>query len=148
MIITSNNYNPFGQVINSEFVELPELINDVYYKKPDVKIIEENHKNWPLITPSNYNTNFVEFSKNETRIIVENLRRLRILNGEKIFFSKTNEKSNDKDIITFLLGAAIGALLIQRNITFLHANALVKNKDYSLFKYMVVLEKVLFRIHL
>ena len=79
--------------------------------------------------PSNYNTNFVEFSKDEARITVENLCKFRILNGKKIYFSKINEKSHDKDIRAFLLGSAIGAALIQRDITVMHANALVKNKD-------------------
>lgn len=127
MVNNDHNYKAFGLVINSDFIKLPELIKSSDNKKPDIRIIEDNYKEWPTIPPSNYNTNFVEFSKNEARITVENLCKFRILNGEKIYFSKTNPKSNDKDIRAFLLGSAIGAALIQRDITVLHANALVKN---------------------
>ena len=94
----SNNYRVFGLVINSEFIKLPELIIDSNNKEPDIRIIEDNHKEWPSIPPSKYNTNFVEFSKNEARITVENLCKFRILNGEKIFFSKTNKETNDKEV--------------------------------------------------
>ena len=101
MVNNDHNYKAFGLVINSEFIKLPELIIDSHNKEPDIRIIEDNHKEWPSIPHSKYNTNFVEFSKNEARITVENLCKFRILNGEKIYFSKTNQKSNDsiKDAI-------------------------------------------------
>jgi hypothetical protein len=58
---------------------------------------------------------------------VEGIARFRISGGSHIAFEPWEGVGNDQDLRTFLLGSAVGALLIQRGMLVLHGNALERD---------------------
>ena len=122
-------YSAFDLIFKSKDLLLPELkkielINGNY----DVLIQKDNHKNWPSIEKGKYDTEFLKMSKNDFRLSIKGIAEFRVLNGNKIYWDKTNEKVMGNDIKAFLYSSVFGALLIQRDNIVLHGNALTKNK--------------------
>jgi hypothetical protein len=66
-------------------------------------------------------------ARGDLRLMVEGIGRFRITNGERIGWQRADAGVSDQDIRTFLLGSAVGALLIQRGMLVLHGNALEKD---------------------
>jgi hypothetical protein len=66
-------------------------------------------------------------ARGDLRLTVEGIGRFRITDGERIGWQRADAGVNDQDIRTFLLGSAVGALLIQRGMLVLHGNALEKD---------------------
>jgi hypothetical protein len=58
---------------------------------------------------------------------VNDIGCFRITDGDRIAWQREADSVSDQDIRTFLLGSAVGALLIQRGMLVLHGNALEKN---------------------
>jgi hypothetical protein len=63
----------------------------------------------------------------DLRLQVEGIARFRISGGAHIAFEPWEGEGNDQDLRTFLLGSAVGALLIQRGMLVLHGNALERD---------------------
>ena len=66
-------------------------------------------------------------ARGDLRLTVEGIGRFRVHNGEKIAWQRTDQSVSDQDLRTFLLGSAIGALMIQRGMLVLHGNALERD---------------------
>ena len=66
-------------------------------------------------------------ARGDLRLTVEGIGRFRITDGERIGWQRADAGVSDQDIRTFLLGSAVGALLIQRGMLVLHGNALEKD---------------------
>jgi hypothetical protein len=66
-------------------------------------------------------------ARSDLRLRVEGIARFRVSGGERIAFDPWQGEGNPGDLRTFLLGSAVGALLIQRGMLVLHGNALEKD---------------------
>jgi hypothetical protein len=66
-------------------------------------------------------------ARGDLRLRVEGIARFRISGGDRIAFAPWQGEGNPRDLRTFLLGSAMGALLIQRGLLVLHGNALEKD---------------------
>lgn len=71
-------------------------------------------------------------AKNELLLSVPNIAKYLILNGDTIIIERQLE-TDDDSVRLFLLGSAIGALLHQRSLLVLHANAIVVDGSAVLF---------------
>jgi hypothetical protein len=92
-----------------------------------VKVVEEDPAHWPPLAPGPHDTPFVQMARGDLRLTVEAIGRFRISGGTTIAWSREHPEVADQDLRTFLLGSAVGALLIQRGILVLHGNALEKD---------------------
>lgn len=120
-------YQAFNFKILSENLLLPELYTLKNREKHDI-IIKEDKIHFEDQSNSNqYNTPFLNFLPNKLILKVNNICTFSIEEGNSIFWEKHDESIQGSDIRTFLLGSAIGALLIQRGFTMFHGNALEKN---------------------
>jgi hypothetical protein len=121
-------YHAFGLHWYSQGLDIPELpiagTEDAGYA---VSIVEEHPCNWPELPPGNNDTPFVQMAKDDLRLQVEGIGCFRISDGARIAWSRSSSEVSDQDLRTFLLGSAVGALLIQRGMLVLHGNALVKD---------------------
>ena len=82
---------------------------------------------WPPLPARPHDTAFLQMGPGDLRLTVEGIGRMRIHDGVRIAWHRQGEEVSDQDLRTFLLGSAVGALLIQRGMLVLHGNALVKN---------------------
>lgn len=121
-----NVYDVFDLKWRSCNLDLDEL-KKADYSEIDVVIKNRDSIEWPKIPIGKYDNEFVNISENDLRLSIDGIGKFRIYNGNKIFWHKENLSINDRDIANFLLGSSFGAILIQRGILVLHANALVKN---------------------
>ena len=120
-------YESFNLKILSQNLELPELNKISESKNYDV-LIKEEKINFDIDNKENvYNTNFIKFYPNNVTLKVNDICLFKIEGGNKIYWHKLNNSIKEDDIRTFLLGSAIGSLLIQRGFVVLHGNALEKN---------------------
>ena len=108
--------------------ELPELLGDNGQSTPEeVVIVPEMPSSWPDQPPGPHDTPFLQMTRSDLRLTVEEIGRFRITSGNHIAWHREHPGVSDQDIRTFLLGSAVGALLIQRGMLVLHGNALEKN---------------------
>ena len=120
-------YEAFNLKIRSDNLLIPEL-NPVNESKDFEILIRENLVNFEGEDSQNiYNTKFIKFHSNKVILKVNNICLIKIENGEKIYWQRLNNNVQEEDVRTFLLGTAIGSLLIQRGLLVLHGNALEKN---------------------
>jgi hypothetical protein len=94
---------------------------------PRIAIEPEQPQGWPELPPGPHDTPFLQMARGDLRLTVEGIGRFRITNGERIAWQRADAGVSDQDIRTFLLGSAVGALLIQRGMLVLHGNALEKD---------------------
>jgi len=111
----------------SDDLFLPDMPKSSGNNDVDIKIIEQSYKLWPEIERGIADTSFLQMKENDLRLEVCNIGRFRAINGNKIFWNKFDEKVDDNDIRTFLMGSMFGAILIQRGLILMHGNALEKN---------------------
>lgn len=108
--------------------ELPELLTESGQSAAgEVVIASETLSSWPDLPPGPHDTPFLQMKRGDLRLTVEGIGRFRITNGTRIAWYPEHAGVSDQDIRTFLLGSAVGALLIQRGMLVLHGNALEKN---------------------
>lgn len=108
--------------------ELPELVADSAQSTAgEVVIASETPSSWPDLLPGPHDTPFLQMKRGDLRLTVEEIGRFRITNGTHIAWHREHPGVSDQDIRTFLLGSAVGALLIQRGMLVLHGNALEKD---------------------
>jgi hypothetical protein len=82
---------------------------------------------WPQLPAGPHDTAFLQMGRGDLRLTVEGIGRFRIHDGARIAWHREGEEVSDQDLRTFLLGSAVGALLIQRRMLVLHGNALEKS---------------------
>jgi hypothetical protein len=94
---------------------------------PRIAIEPEWPQGWPQLPPGPHDTPFLQMARGDLRLTVEGIGRFRITDGVRIAWHRQHSGVSDQDIRTFLLGSAVGALLIQRGMLVLHGNALEKD---------------------
>lgn len=92
-----------------------------------VRVVEEEFTGWPPLAAGPHDTPFVQMARGDLRLTVEDIGRFRVSAGHTIAWSREHGAVVDQDLRTFLLGSAVGALLIQRGMLVLHGNALEKD---------------------
>lgn len=94
---------------------------------PRIAIEPEEPQGLPELPPGRHDTPFLQMARGDLRLTVEGIGRFWITDGERIAWQRADAGVSDQDIRTFLLGSAVGALLIQRGMLVLHGNALEKD---------------------
>ena len=120
----------FGLRWHSAELPLPELppsqgrVDDHFSM---IQVVAEDPAAWPPLAPGPYDTPFVQMARGELRLTVKEIGRFRVSGGDTIAWSREHGAVSDQDLRTFLLGSAVGALLIQRGMLVLHGNAVEKD---------------------
>ena len=129
-----HHYHAFSLHWVSKGLLLPELpqaersINEATATPRErIAIQEEDPERWPELAPCPDDTPFLQMGRGDLRLTVSGIGRFRISNAKQIAWQKANQNIDDQDLRTFLLGSAVGALLIQRGMLVLHGNALERD---------------------
>ena len=127
--ITTTLLSSAGSPRGLPIPELPhaQTNGDWAAQEGNIRILEEDPLCWPQLAPGAHDTPFLEMARGDLRLTVEGIGYFRIHNGEQIAWQRARENVSDQDLRTFLLGSAVGALLIQRGILVLHGNALERD---------------------
>ena len=125
------SYQAFNLLWRSKGLEIPELPVAAGDKAggdaPLVEIEPEDPSQWGELAAGAHDTPFLQMARGDLRLTVDDIGRFRITGGDRIAWHRAHPGVSDQDIRTFLLGSAVGALLIQRGILVLHGNALEKD---------------------
>ena len=125
------HYRAFELTWRSKGLAIPELptcsVNALDGADQLIAIEPEDPDSWPARDPGPHDTPFLQMARGDLCLTVEDIGRFRITGGERIAWHRQHSGVSDQDITTFLLGSAVGALLIQRGILVLHGNALEKD---------------------
>jgi hypothetical protein len=95
-------------------------------KRAVIQIEASAPSEWPPLPAGPHDTAFLQMGRGDLRLTVEGIGQFRIHDGLRIAWHRQGEGVSDQDLRTFLLGSAVGALLIQRGMLVLHGNALEK----------------------
>ena len=109
--------------------ELPEVQRSTLEVTPRVSIAirKEDPERWPELAAGAHDTPFLQMGRGDLRLTVEGIGRFRISNTDQIAWQRADTSVSDQDLRTFLLGSAVGALLIQRGMLVLHGNSLERD---------------------
>ena len=125
------HHEAFGLIWRSPALDIPELPElqpeQALGSIPAIEIAAEDHCQWSELPAGPHDTPFLQMAHGDLRLTVEDIGRFRITAGDRIAWHRAHPGVSDQDICTFLLGSAVGALLIQRGILVLHGNALEKD---------------------
>lgn len=136
MASCGTRYRAFELLWRSEDLLIPELPladpsgsspSSPGWDDPQIDIAAEDPSGWPVLKPGPHDTPFLQLTRGELQLHVEDIGRFRITDGNRIAWQRQHDGVSDQDIRTFLLGSAVGALLIQRGILVLHGNALERD---------------------
>ena len=131
MTVSQAHYRAFELNWRSHGLAIPELpgcsLAAFTGADPLVAIGPEEPDSWPQLEPGPHDTPFLQMARGDLRLTVDDIGRFRITDGERIAWHRQHSGVSDQDITTFLLGSAVGALLIQRGTFVLHGNALEKD---------------------
>jgi len=129
--VAGGPYAAFNLAWCSADLALPELPVHAVPSAGDsvasVVIEAEQSSAWPSLPHGRHNTPFVQMARADLRLTVEGIGRFRVSGGRHIGWERQHGEVSDQDLRTFLLGSAVGALLIQRGMLVLHGNALEKH---------------------
>jgi len=129
--MTTNFYHVFGMNIASVIplpaVPVPPLQPDA---TPDITI-EYGNTPVALANPQFKGVRF-QAAPGEFLLRLDNIARYHVQDGSRITITPDNG-AKDEDIILFLMGSVMGALLHQRNVLALHAGAIVVNGKSVIF---------------
>jgi hypothetical protein len=125
------HYRAFELNWRSYGLAIPELpgcsVDALSGADPLIAIEAEKPDGWPQLEPGPHDTPFLQMARGDLRLTVDDIGCFRITGGARIAWHRQDSSVSDQDISTFLLGSAVGALLIQRGILVLHGNALEKD---------------------
>ena len=124
---SEQRYQAFGLSWHSPQLAMPELPAEG--GGPLVEVVPGDPQHWPPLPAGRHDTPFVRMAPGELQLTVEGIGRFRVSGGERISWWREHEGVSDQDIRTFLLGSAVGALLIQRGLLVLHGNALERGGE-------------------
>ena len=96
-------------------------------ERAEIQIEASPPSEWPQLEPGPHDTPFLQMARGDLRLSIDDIGCFRITAGERIAWHRQHSGVSDQDISTFLLGSAVGALLIQRGSFVLHGNALEKD---------------------
>ena len=130
----SHHYHAFSLEWASDGLQIPELPQAELdaaeaTTSATIAIREEDPQNWPELPAGPHDTPFLRMGRGDLRLTVADIGHFRINNGEQIAWQRANRSVSDQDLRTFLLGSAVGALLIQRGMLVLHGNALERDGE-------------------
>ena len=128
----SNHYHAFSLHWVSKGLLIPELpeaeLEAVETNTSAIITIrDEDPLHWPELPAGPHDTPFLRMGRGDLRLTVADIGHFRINNAEQIAWQRANRSVSDQDLRTFLLGSAVGALLIQRGMLVLHGNALERD---------------------
>jgi len=125
------HYRAFELNWRSYGLAIPELpgcsVDAISGAGPLIAIESEEPDCWPELDPGPHDTPFLQMARGDLRLTIDDIGRFRITDGVRIAWHRQHSGVSDQDICTFLLGSAVGALLIQRGSLVLHGNALEKD---------------------
>ena len=124
MVGSVETLQAFGLSWRSAELTIPEL--PAGGDGPLIDVAPDDPQHWPPLPPGPHDTPFVQMAPGERRLTVEGIGRFRVRDGARIGWWREHHSVSDQDLRTFLLGSAVGALLIQRRMLVLHGNALEK----------------------
>ncbi len=126
MIQKNHTYKVFELEILSTNIELPELQRSEK-NVHDVEIIKSSRR--LIKSQSNYKKIYKNLFINENELVlnVSNIAVFKVESGNKIFWNNYQSSFSEDSIRAYLLGSAMGAILIQRGNIVIHANALTKD---------------------
>lgn len=130
ILTPDSRHSAFGLIWSSPDLPLPELpaaTPEDDTEQGEVWIAREASGPWPAIPAGALDTPWLQMAPGELRLQVEGIARFRISGGERIAFEPWDGEVSDQDLRTFLLGSAVGAVLIQRGMVVLHGNALERD---------------------
>jgi hypothetical protein len=121
-------YGAFDLTWHSRSLHLPELprLEEPDTADNDVEIVEEDPAGWPALGQHEPGEGGLAMRPGELQLAVEGVGRFRVSDGRRIAWSRWNGAVADQELRTYLLGSAVGAVLIQRGMLVLHGNALAK----------------------
>ena len=120
-------YESFNLIIESKDIYLPEL--PLYEGNRAPNIIIKEKKELSLIKDKIpiYTSKFLKIYQNQLILSIDNIGLFKVSNGSHIYWCKEKEGVKDQEIRNYLLGSALGAILIQKDYLILHANSLTKD---------------------
>lgn len=124
----SEIYRAFGLQWRARQLRIPELPlvrgGEASDRMPLIAIEPEDPDGWPKLPPSRHDTVILKTIPGDLRLQFAGIGRFRIRDGHHIAWWREHAEVSDGVLRTYLLGPAIGALLIQRGALLLHGNAL------------------------
>ena len=121
----------FGLIWHSPTLAIPELAalegDRDQGARATITIEPEAPECWPELPPGPHDTPFVQMGRGDLRLTVAEIGQFRVTGGDRIAWQRLQPDVCDQDIRTFLLGSAVGALLIKPGRLVLHGNALDKD---------------------
>lgn len=123
-----NRYVAFGMEIRSDLV-LPELSirQEEGSIDPRVEIKRSDHTQWPELEASPHGTPTVDLAPHEWRLKLEGIGWFRASQGKTVEWERWDDSVSDRDIRTFLVTSALGALAMQRGSLVLHGTAIARD---------------------
>lgn len=109
----TNDYSVFGLRVRSE-IELPELIAATWHGEPDVGILVEPGEQ--------VRSDQIRAADGAIHVAITGVARFQVSRGAQIIV-RPDPGTDARTVRLFLLGSAFGALLHQRQLLPLHANA-------------------------
>jgi hypothetical protein len=126
-------YSAFGLRLESQDLalhELPKVQPDGFGQweelPADVTIKEDDPDQWPKLSRWSKEEPWLRIHPSELQLEIEDVGFFRIFDRNRIAWSRWSPNVSDQDIRSYLLGSALGALLIQRGMLVMHGNALTK----------------------
>jgi len=124
----ANTHTAFGLCISSDLA-LPEL---AVYLKADAAVIQvsitaSTREHWPELSASEHSTANVQMAPNDWRLELEGIGWFRVHQGCFICWQRWDDSVSDRDLRTFLVSTALGALMIQRGSLMLQGTALIRD---------------------
>ena len=134
-------YRAFGLEVRSDDLDLPELTpigppavgSLACQTDPQVCLQYELPSHWPAVSEDPPNRchsdgqHSLWIGPDELRLQIKAVGHFRILGGHQIGWCPAHPGVSPAELRTYLLGSAIGALLIQRGLLVLHGNALERD---------------------
>ncbi|MEL0340516.1 MAG: hypothetical protein VXA52_10140 [Synechococcus sp.] len=85
-----------------------------------VELLEVDHQQWPELLASSHSTASVRLAPSEWRLELEGIGWFRAVGGQRLEWQRWDDSVSDRDIRTFLVTSALGALAMQRGSLVLH----------------------------
>lgn len=92
-----------------------------------VELLEVDHQQWPELQASSHSTASVCLAPSEWRLELEGIGWFRAVGGQHLEWQRWDDSVSDRDIRTFLVTSALGALAMQRGSLVLHGTAIARD---------------------
>ena len=126
----SFRYQAFGMQLSTPLA-LPELMpataDPVTGSDSLVELLEVDHQQWPELQASSHSTASVRLAPWEWRLELEGIGWFRAVGGQRLEWQRWDDSVSDRDIRTFLVTSALGALAMQRGSLVLHGTAIARD---------------------